>query len=414
MEPLQLCDPRRARAARGAVRRGPPLRHRTARGVAPQQRRRGARGPPCARQRPRRLSRGARVPRRDECRMSGRLDALGTRLETPLLVSNLTNVFYLTGFDSSYSALLVRPGGDATLYTDFRYAEAARAVPGVEVEMTNRSMMTDLAGRLNGKVQFEADVLPYLEWERLSAGGAQLMPSHGIVDELRAIKDEEEIAKIRKAARIADRGFEALTAETFIGRSEKEIAWRLHELLHAHGADDLAFESIIASGPNGARPHANPTDRIVDRGTLVTIDWGVRADGYCSDCTRTVSTGGLPPRLREAYDICLAAQKRACAGIRAGLSGVEADALAREPITVAGFGAEFGHGLGHGVGLQVHEAPRLSAESTDTLEPGHIVTIEPGIYLEGLGGCRIEDLAVVRDEGVELLTSFPKELIEVR
>jgi len=346
--------------------------------------------------------------------MSARLDALSAQLDAPLLVTNLTNVLYLTGFDSSNAALLVEPGGRATLYTDFRYADAARAVPGVEVEMTKRSIMSDLAGLLKGKVQFEADVLPYRQWERLSSGSAKLVPTHGIVDAVRAIKDDDEIAKLRKAARVADRGFEALTAETFVGRSEREIAWRLHELLHAHGADELSFDSIVASGPNGAMPHARPTDRIVDRGTLVTIDWGVRVDGYCSDCTRTVSTGGLPARLREAFDVCLEAQKRACGSIRAGLTGVEADAIARDPITDAGFGENFGHGLGHGVGLMVHEAPRLSTESTDTLEAGHVVTIEPGIYLQGVGGCRIEDLAVVREDRVELLSSFPKELIEVR
>jgi len=262
-------------------------------------------------------------------------------------------------------------------------------------------------------VQFEADVLPYLEWQRLSTGAAELVPTEGLVDSIRAIKDAEEIAKIAKAARIADRGFEALTAETFVGRSEREIAWRLRELLHAHGADELSFETIVASGENGAMPHAHPTDRIVERGTLVTVDWGVRVDGYCSDCTRTVSTGGLSETLRQAYDVCLAAQKRACAKIKAGLTGVEADALARDPITDSGFGENFGHGLGHGVGLAVHEAPRLSTESTDTLAVGHIITIEPGIYLEGLGGVRIEDLGVVRENGVELLTSFPKELIEV-
>jgi Xaa-Pro aminopeptidase len=345
--------------------------------------------------------------------MSTRLEALSERLKSPLLVTDLTNVRYLTGFDSSNAALLVRPRGTPTLYTDFRYAEAARGVAGVEVEMTKRSMMSDVAERLQGKVQFEADVLPYLEWERLSSGSATLVPTHGIVADLRAVKDDDEITRLRKAARIADRAFEALTAETFVGRSEKEIAWRLHELLHAHGAEELSFESIVASGPNGALPHARPTDRIVDRGTLVTVDWGARVAGYCSDCTRTVSTGGLSGRLREAYDVCLEAQKRACAGIKAGMTGIDADALARDPITDAGFGENFGHGLGHGVGLMVHEAPRLSTESTDTLEPGHIVTIEPGIYLEGLGGCRIEDLAVVREDRVELLTSFPKELIEV-
>jgi Xaa-Pro aminopeptidase len=345
--------------------------------------------------------------------MSKRLQALTSQLDTPLLVTNLTNVFYLTGFDSSNAALLVEPGGGATLYTDFRYAESARSVPDVEVQMTKRSMMTDLGGRLKGRVQFEADVLPYLEWERLSAGAAELVPTEGLVDGIRAIKDADEVAKIAKAARIADRGFEALTAETFAGRSEREIAWRLRELLHAHGADELSFETIVASGENGALPHAHPTDRIVERGTLVTVDWGVRVDGYCSDCTRTVSTGGLPDKLREAYEVCLAAQKHACANIKAGMTGIEADALARKPITDAGFGENFGHGLGHGVGLAVHEAPRLSTESTDTLAVGHIVTIEPGIYLEGLGGVRIEDLGVVREDGVELLTSFPKELIEV-
>jgi Xaa-Pro aminopeptidase len=345
--------------------------------------------------------------------MSRRLASLVAELDAPLLVTNLTNVFYLTGFDSSNAALLVEPGGGATLYTDFRYAESARSVPDVEVQMTKRTMMVDLGARLKGRVQFEADVLPHLEWQRLSAGAAELVPTVGLVDGIRAIKDDDEIAKIAKAARIADRGFEALTAETFVGRSEREIAWRLRELLHAHGADELSFETIVASGENGALPHAHPTDRIVERGTLVTVDWGVRVDGYCSDCTRTVSTGGLPDRLREAYDVCLAAQKRACANIKAGMTGVEADALARDLIADSGFGENFGHGLGHGVGLAVHEAPRLSTESADTLAAGHIVTVEPGIYLEGLGGVRIEDLAVVREDNLELLTSFPKELIEV-
>jgi Xaa-Pro aminopeptidase len=345
--------------------------------------------------------------------MSERLIALSERLDTPLLVTNLTNILYLTGFDSSNAALVVEPGGAATLYTDFRYIELARSVPGVVAEMTKRELMSDVGARLKGRLQFEADVLPYAEWERLSAGKAKLVPTAGIVDALRAVKDADEVAKLRRAAKIADRGLEALTAETWVGRSEKELAWRLRELLHAHGADELSFETIVASGPNGAHPHANPTDRIVEKGTLVTVDWGVRVDGYCSDCTRTFSTGNPPARLREAYDVCLEAQKRACANIKAGMTGVEADTLARDPITDAGFGENFGHGLGHGVGLLVHEAPRLSTESRDTLEPGHAVTIEPGIYVEGLGGVRIEDLAIVREDGVDLLTSFPKELVEV-
>jgi Xaa-Pro aminopeptidase len=342
-----------------------------------------------------------------------RLQTLGERLELPLLITNLTNVYYLTGFESSNAALLVRPGGEATLYTDFRYVESARAVPDVELVMTKRSLMTDVGSRLTGTVQFEADVLPYLEWERLNSGEAELVPTRGLVDGLRAVKDEEEVAKLRRASRIADRAFEALTAETFVGRSEREVAWRLRELLHAHGADEQSFDSIVAAGPNGALPHAHPTDHIIEPRTLVTVDWGVRVDGYCSDCTRTLSTGRLPDRLREIYDLCLEAQQRAVAGIRPGMTGLEADWLAREPITDAGYGESFGHGLGHGVGLMVHEAPRLSTESDDVLRTGHVFSIEPGIYLPGEGGVRIEDLVVLRDDGPELLTSFPKELIEV-
>jgi len=345
--------------------------------------------------------------------MSGRLTALAQKLDQPLLVTDLTNIRYLTGFDSSNAALVVQPGGEATLYTDFRYIESARAVDGVETVLAKRALMRDIADKLPKRVQFEADVLPYSQWQSLADGSSELVPSSGLVDELRAVKDDEEVAKLQRACRIADRGLEALTAETWVGHSEREVAWRLRELLHAHGADELSFDSIVASGPNGAQPHAHPTDRIIERGTLVTVDWGVRVDGYCSDCTRTFSTGRLPDRLREAYDVCLAAQKRACANIKAGMTGIEADELAREPITDAGFGEFFGHGLGHGVGLAVHEAPRLSTESGDTLHAGHAVTIEPGIYLEGLGGVRIEDLAIVRDDGIDILTSFPKELTEV-
>src|SRR5262249_57913317 len=221
-------------------------------------------------------------------------------------------------------ALLVRPGGEATLYTDFRYIELAREVPDVEVELTQRALLGDLGPLLPGTVQFEADVLPYAQFEHLSAGKAKLVPTNGIVDALRAVKDAEELAKIARAARIADRALEALTAETWVGRSERELAWRLHELVHAHGADQLSFDTIVAAGPNGALPHATPTDRIVDGNTLVTVDWGVRVDGYCSDCTRTFATGSVSGELARAYDVCVAAQQLACETIRAGRSDVAA------------------------------------------------------------------------------------------
>jgi len=345
--------------------------------------------------------------------VSTRLETLAASLKAPLLVTDLTNVDYLTGLESSNAAVLVLPGGGATLYTDFRYIDVARQCTGVTVELTRRSILQELAGLLPPGTQVEADALPYAQWQVLTDGGAKLVATRGIVETLRAVKDEAEVEKLRRAAKIGDRVLEALTAETWVGRAEKEIAWRLVELAHAHGAETLSFGSIVASGANGARPHANPSDQIIERNTLVTVDWGVRVDGYVSDCTRTFATGNLPARLREAYEVCLAAQLRACDGIKPGMTGAEADALARDAIEAAGFGAEFGHGLGHGVGMAVHEAPRLSTESTDTLEPGNAVTIEPGIYLDGLGGVRIEDLAIVREDGVELLTSFPKDLIDV-
>jgi len=345
--------------------------------------------------------------------MTNRLEVLTGLLKLPLLVTNLINIRYLTGFDSSNAALLVRPKGGATLYTDFRYIEVARQLEGVDVQLTKRSLIPELASKLSGRIQFEAEVMPHLQWERLGAGRVTPVPTVGLVESLRAVKDAEELASLARAARVADRAFEALTAETWVGRSEKEVSWRLRELLHAHGAEDASFDAIVAWGPNGAQPHATPRDTILEVRSLVVVDWGAKIDGYSSDCTRTVSTGSPPERLREAYEVCRLAQQRACNGIKAGMTGIEADLLARDPIMDAGFGAEFGHGLGHGVGLEVHEAPRLSTESDDVLATGNVVTIEPGIYLEGLGGIRIEDLAVVRDEGVDLLTSFPKELIQV-
>jgi Xaa-Pro aminopeptidase len=341
-----------------------------------------------------------------------RIQAVAHHLDAPLLITNLTNVHYLTGFESSNAAILITPTGDATLWTDFRYIEEARKSQGVKVEMVNRNLLKDIAAGLPA-VQFEADALPYAQWQVLEGEGVKLTPSRGIVEELRAVKDDGELDATRRAVRAADRAFEALTAETWIGRSERELAWRFQELMHAHGADAVSFEPIVAAGPNGAKPHANPSDRLVEADTLVVVDWGVKIDGYCSDCTRTVATGTLPDRMREIYDVCLAAQTAAVAGIRPTMTGVEADNIARSIIEEAGFGGEFGHGLGHGIGLDVHEAPRLSTESPDTLQTGNVVTVEPGIYVEGYAGVRIEDLVIVTDDGVEIVSSFPKTLTVV-
>jgi Xaa-Pro aminopeptidase len=187
----------------------------------------------------------------------------------------------------------------------------------------------------------------------------------------------------------------------------------MDELFHELGAEGPAFETIVAAGPNSARPHSRPSDREVGPGETVVVDSGARLDGYCSDCTRTFATGPLPERLQEAYAVCLEAQLAGLEAVRVGATGVEADAAARRVIEDAGFGEAFGHGLGHGVGVDVHEAPRLARESSDTLVAGNVVTVEPGIYLEGLGGIRIEDLVIVGEDAPEVLTGFTKDLLSV-
>jgi Xaa-Pro aminopeptidase len=342
-----------------------------------------------------------------------RIGRLRESLEEPLLVTTPANVFYLTGFDSSNAALLVEPER-TRLFSDSRYIEAARSLDGVEVVETKRALFASLADLLEGRIGFEADAVTYTAHATLAAGELELVPRRGIVEAPRAVKEPGELEHITHAAEVADAAFNDLLEEPWIGRTERDLAWRLEQHLHDRGAEAVSFSTIVAAGPNSARPHAHPGDRVLEEGQTVVVDWGCTIGGYCSDCTRTVSTGELPDELSRAYDACLEGQQAAVDGLRPGLTGVEGDRIARERIDAAGFGDAFGHGLGHGVGILVHEAPRLSTESGDTLEPGNVVTIEPGIYLPGLGGIRIEDLAVVREGGVDVLTSVTKELLTVR
>ena len=345
--------------------------------------------------------------------MSERLERLRATLEEPLLVSSSANIRYLVGFASSNAALLVEPER-ALLFSDFRYAEAGRAVEGVEFVETKRDLFADLADRLSGqRIGFEGDAVAYTQYARLHAGGVEPVARHGLVETLRAVKDDSELDAIRAAGAITSEALERFASERFTGRTERDLAWRLDELFHEVGGTPPAFETIVAAGENAARPHSRPTDRVMGPGETVVIDAAVRVDGYCSDCTRTFATGPLPERLQEAYDVCLAGQVAGLESVRPGTSGADADAAARSVIDEAGFGDEFGHGLGHGVGIDVHEAPRLSRESHDTLAAGNVVTVEPGIYLAGLGGIRIEDLVVVRDGEPEVLTTFTKELVTV-
>jgi Xaa-Pro aminopeptidase len=341
-----------------------------------------------------------------------RVEKLRTVLEEPLLVTNPVSVLYLSGFKSSNAALLVEPER-VRLFADFRYADAAAAVEGVEFVETARALIRDLAQRLTGRIGFEADFVSYAAWQTLGSGALEPVPRSGLVEGLRAVKDDEELDAVRRACGITDRVYERLADERFVGRREREIAWTIAELFHDEGAHDSAFEPVVASGPNAARPHSRPTERKIEAGETVVIDAGCTIDGYASDYTRTFATGPLDDDLKEAYAVCLQAQEAALEGIHAGLTGVEADAIAREIVDRTRFQGLFGHGLGHGLGLQVHEGPRMSAESTDTLAPGNVVTVEPGIYVPGRGGIRIEDDVVVTEDGLENLTGFRKDLLEM-
>jgi Xaa-Pro aminopeptidase len=345
--------------------------------------------------------------------MNARIDALRALLADPLLVTDRVNIRYLVGFDSSNAALLVTED-ELTLYSDFRYAAAARVVEGIEFVETRRALLADLAQRLAGRIGFEASSLSYAGFETLNHGTIELVPRHGLVESLRTVKDEHEIAAIRRGAEITTRALEQLVDAPVVGQTERALAWRLETLLRELGAERLAFDVGLGAGPNGALPHAEPGDRRVEPGDAVVVDVGAVVDGYCSDCTRTFAAGEAPEWLEPVYAACLQAQLAGLKAVRPGAAGVVADGAARAVIEVAGYAEAFGHGLGHGVGLLVHEGPRLSTESEDILIEGNVVTVEPGIYLEGVGGVRIEDLVVVREGGPEILTGFTKELVTVK
>jgi Xaa-Pro aminopeptidase len=344
--------------------------------------------------------------------VTDRVQRLQERLDETLLVTNPVNVKYLVGFESSNCALLVERDR-VRLFTDFRYIDAARAVGGVEPVETKRDTVGALGELLAGTSVLFEGVLPFALYERLRAAGVELRPTAGVVEELRAVKDEGELEILRRACAITDRAFERLAEVQFTGRTERDVAWELVQIFHEEGADDAAFEFIVGAGPTGAQPHGRAGDRVIGRGELVVIDAGCFVDGYASDYTRTFSTGGVNGEMREAYDVVIAAQQAALDGIRAGITGVEADALARDVIDGSDFKGALGHGLGHGLGLDIHEAPRLSTESGDTLAPGNVVTVEPGVYVAGKFGIRIEDDVVVTQDGIENLTAFRKDWLEV-
>jgi Xaa-Pro aminopeptidase len=344
----------------------------------------------------------------------GRLRALLEGLGAgSFLVTKPVNVRYLTGFDSSNAALIV--GRDRLVVaTDGRYVEAAEGVAGAEVLLADRDLLGWLGPRLGGvavpPVAFEADHVTVAGHGSLSQNGTELLETTGVLSGLRAVKEEAELDAIRRAAQVTDAAYERLARESLVGRTEAEAAWWMEQVLREEGAEGVAFPVIVASGPNAAHPHHHPGGRRIGSAETLIVDAGAQVGGYCADCTRTFATGPLPEPLRRAYALCRSAQESSLAAVRAGATGSELDAIARTEIEQSGL-APVLHGLGHGVGLEVHEQPVLRPTSVDTLAVSNVVTVEPGVYLAGKGGVRIEDLVVVGEKGPEVLSSFTKDLL---
>ncbi len=332
-----------------------------------------------------------------------------------LLVTQLVNVRYLTGFTGTNGACVVTR--DARLFlTDFRYVQQAKQqVPEFEHLEASRELLGDLAAQLGGRAGFDDAHVSVRAHRLLSekvGEGVELVPGAGVVEGLRAVKDDEELRAIRAAVEVADAAYQELRAAGLAGRTEREVARSIVRFLEDRGADEVSFPPIVAAGAHGALPHAAPRDVPIPRGTLVVVDLGARVDGYCSDCTRTLATGSLEDRPLEAYEAVRRAQQAAVDDVRAGAVCRDLDAMAREMVE-SSFGTGFEHGLGHGVGLEVHEGPRLAATAEGSLEPGNVVTVEPGVYVPGEFGIRIEDLVAVTGDGRDVLTGFPKELVTV-
>jgi Xaa-Pro aminopeptidase len=333
-----------------------------------------------------------------------------------LLVTNLVNVRYLTGFTGTNGACVV--ACDERLFlTDFRYLQQARSqVRGYERVRAGQDMLADLGRRLRGRAGFDdahVTVASHRKLQEKVGEGVELVPAGGLVEDLRAVKDELELGAIRAAAAIADEVYEELRERGAAGRTERELALALGRAMEDRGAERPSFPPIVAAAEQGALPHAWPRDVEIPSGTLLVVDMGAQVDGYCSDCTRTLATGPLDDAVLEVYELVRRAQAAGLAAAREGASCKGVDAVARDIIEAAGHGERFGHGLGHGVGLEVHERPRLGKTAEGELRAGNVVTVEPGVYLPGEFGVRIEDLVMVTDGEPEVLTGLSKDLVTI-
>lgn len=348
-------------------------------------------------------------------------DRLAARELGALVVSGSANLRWLTGFTGSSGLAIVGPGKARHFFTDFRYDEQSAAQLGkgwerhivADLHRASGELLHELQSGRPLRVGFDdrdITIATHRTLVEAAGDGVELAAAGGIVEDLRTVKDDEEIAAIRASAALADAALLAVLERGLAGRTEREVATDLEIEMRRAGAQAIAFPPIVASGAHGALPHAEPRDVKIPGGVLVTIDWGAELDGYCSDCTRTFATGEVGSTEREVYELVLAAEEAALVAARAGMSSRDLDSVARELIGASGHGERFGHGLGHGVGIEVHEGPRLSQRSDEELRAGQVVTIEPGVYLPGVCGVRIEDLVVLGPGAAELLTGLPKQL----
>ncbi|QAY66259.1 M24 family metallopeptidase [Paenibacillus protaetiae] len=334
-----------------------------------------------------------------------------------IVIASPHNRRYLSGFTGSSGTLLIT-SSDSFLLTDFRYTtQAADQAAGFTIvehgpkPLANvRELLADRGIRSVGFEQNQVVYSDFAAWREL-LGDIELVPSGSIVEEIRMLKDESELAVIQEACQLADAAFTHVQQLIRPGVKENDLALELEMFMRLRGASATSFDTIVASGVRSALPHGVASDKLVEEGDFITFDFGALYNGYCSDLTRTVVVGKPSAKHLEIYNIVLEAQLHALEHIRPGMSGHEADALARDIIAKYGYGDNFGHSTGHGFGVEVHEQPRLARNSTSVLTPGMTVTVEPGIYIPGFGGVRIEDDIVITESGIKILTSSPKELL---
>jgi Xaa-Pro aminopeptidase len=359
------------------------------------------------------------APTKTTSRADRLTDVLRERDLHALLVTDLSNLRWLTGFTGSNGAAIVGTDGTRRFVTDFRYltqsaeqldSSWAREIATDLLEGVVRHLPDEGELRL-GFDDTDLSVRDHGKLDRLVREGIELVGAGGAVEGLRVVKDAEELDRVRASAKLADEALADVLTRGLAGRTERDVALDLEFTMRRLGAEAVSFPPIVAAGAHGALPHAEPRDVEIPPGTLCVVDWGAVLDGYASDCTRTYGTGGeVDPRDREVYDLVARAQEAALAAVRPGPTGREVDAVAREIIDAAGHAEHFGHGLGHGVGLEVHEGPRLSKTGEDALGAGMVVTVEPGVYVPGAVGVRIEDLVIVTDDGGEVVSSLSKDL----